>query len=90
MDDLIRDHLYDAGWPRDDSQGCIADWPSIAPGGVSEPCGKPLSQHALSEYGDGMEEGSSRHPDNMHQPKPYLGSLNWPDDGSSLLHPFID
>lgn len=89
MDDLVRDHLYDAGWPRDDSQGCIADWPSIAPGGVSDPCGKPLIQHALSEYGDGMDEGE-RSPGDMHEPPPYRGDLDWRNDGSELLHPFID
>jgi hypothetical protein len=46
---VITDHRYDAGWPREDSQGCIYEVVSLAPGG-SHDCGRPESEHALSEY----------------------------------------
>lgn len=41
---MIHDHRYDAGWPRDDSKGCI-DQPQ---GEV--PCGESEHVHMLSEY----------------------------------------
>lgn len=49
---MITDHAYDAGWPRDDRLGCIADLVSLAPGG-SHICGMPEEQHEYSEYDNG-------------------------------------
>lgn len=45
----IKDHLYDAGFPRDDSKGCIVNYARYT---QDEPdiCGRPLSEHAHSEY----------------------------------------
>lgn len=31
-----------------------------------------------------------RAPGDMHEPKPYTGELDLGDDGSDLLHPFVD
>lgn len=47
---MITDHAYDAGWPRDDSRGCIADVSGGEFGPNSKDCGQPLSAHHLSEY----------------------------------------
>jgi hypothetical protein len=44
---MITDHAYDAGWPRDDSNGCIA-WAS--PDDQAITCGKSLPEHLYSEY----------------------------------------
>jgi hypothetical protein len=47
--ELITDHLYDAGWPRDDSNGCIAR--PVLYGTVSlTDCGELEGAHAESEY----------------------------------------
>lgn len=53
---MITDHRYDAGWPRDDSKGCIA-WATGEPMGMgtlvvrpTKVCGKPEAEHAHSEY----------------------------------------
>lgn len=46
----IKDHRYDAGHPRDDSKGCIFE---VAPNAFWEEeaiCGRPLTEHAHSEY----------------------------------------
>ncbi len=42
---MIDNHNYDAGWPRDDSEGCRAIDPES--GTV---CGKPRSEHQFSAY----------------------------------------
>lgn len=34
------------------------------------------------------EEG--RAPGDMHEPPPYTGDLDYRNDGSELLHPFVD
>lgn len=31
-----------------------------------------------------------RAPGDMHEPPPYTGDLDYRDDGSELLHPFVD
>lgn len=47
----VKDHPYDAGHPRDDSNGCIASlWTSDGSEEWYEPCGQSLAAHAHSEY----------------------------------------
>lgn len=47
----IKGHPYDAGYPRDDSNGCIATVLTDEDGMEwQEDCGRPLSEHAQSEY----------------------------------------
>lgn len=72
---FITDHLYDAGFPRNDSKGCIAD-SGIGTYGLSD-CGQPLAAHAHSEYGDGRRDPGWYNPGDMHEPKPYTGELDW-------------
>lgn len=49
-------HRYDAGWPRDDSEGCIVkvpcecDDPDHDGHQSTGNCGKPEHAHQLSEY----------------------------------------
>lgn len=31
-----------------------------------------------------------QNPGDMHEPKPYTGEVEWENDGSELLHPFVD
>jgi hypothetical protein len=63
---LIADHLYDAGFVRDDSQGCIAlDAKDMV-------CRARENRHQGSEY-TGTDAGS------MHEPKAYTGALDWHD-----------
>lgn len=31
-----------------------------------------------------------RPPGDMHEPPPYTGELDWSNDGSELVHPFLD
>lgn len=88
---MITDHRYDAGWPRDDSKGCLVLAGRQAWAGV--PCRKPEVEHALSEYpsqlparGDGAGHRAQVNPGDMHEPKPYTGELDWPD----LVHPYTD
>jgi hypothetical protein len=47
---MITDHRYDAGWPRNDRDGCI-HWLQDGPDD-EEPnlCGRPESEHQHSEY----------------------------------------
>jgi hypothetical protein len=45
----IVDHAYDAGSPRDDSQGCIVQIGSNEAFVVGR-CGRPESEHESSEY----------------------------------------
>lgn len=81
---MITDHRYDAGWPRDDSEGCIASVPcplGTLPGDAD--CGQPEAAHTHSEYPSQRPE---RNHGAMHEPKPYTGELEWSD----LAHPFID
>lgn len=70
---MITDHMYDAGFPRDDSQGCIvlvhmATFGQEDEGGRIE-CGQPEDEHQDTEY--------SSPPGDMHEPKPYTGELDW-------------
>lgn len=89
---MITDHRYDAGFPRDDSKGCIVDnvvapVPGATPGGLVA-CGRPEDEHDDSEYLPELttEEAvaafeDQRNPGDMHEPKPYTGELDWPDVG---------
>jgi hypothetical protein len=45
---VITSHTYDAGWPRYDDAGCIADV-ETADGDVRA-CRRPLHEHSASEY----------------------------------------
>ena len=76
---MITDHAYDAGWPRDDGQGCLYLVPMFTFGQPDEgdraECGQPLSEHANSEYAE-----DNRAPGDMHEPKPYTGELDWSGD----------
>lgn len=48
----IKDHRYDAGHPRDDSKGCVALVNDAAFWEEEAICGRPLSEHAHSEYAE--------------------------------------
>lgn len=100
---MINDHLYDAGWPRNDNEGCIAVWsrdsgPKYARS-AGDVCAAPESSHAGSEYLDERENEAramSEHgdsvrpwyaPGDMHEPKPYTGKLDWSQDISDRWYP---
>lgn len=63
---MITDHAYDASWPRDDSNGCIATV-VIRRGAGSDPwyedarCGEPLAKHHRSEYPEDPVQPTGRH-----------------------------
>ncbi len=81
---MITDHRYDAGWPRDDSKGCIAEPPPFQ-GWRTLFCGKPEAEHALSEYpSQRPDRGDQWYPEDvgaMHEPAPYRGELDYPQVG---------
>jgi hypothetical protein len=87
---VITDHRYDAGWPRDDSEGCIAEVPTGVADKTYADCGQPEAQHAHSEYPSQRPARDDQwYPEDvgaMHEPAPYLGELDWPE----LVHPFVD
>lgn len=39
---------------------------------------------------DDRPEDEAPDADAMNEPTPYTGELDWSEDGSELLHPFID
>lgn len=86
---MIKDHRYDAGWPRDDSQGCIVQVGSME-AFIAGQCGQPETEHRLSEYPSQRPDREWSDAGSMHEPPPYTGELDWANDGSELLHPFID
>jgi hypothetical protein len=85
---MIQDHRYDAGWPRDDSKGCISVWtrdsgPTYMRD-AGDVCAAPESSHQHSEYpsqrpGRTQGNGTGRDAGSMHEPKPYTGDLDWQD-----------
>jgi hypothetical protein len=64
---MITNHAYNAGWPRNDSLGCLT---LVAGRRGERNCGATESEHAGSEYAPA--------PGDMHEPKPYTGELDWP------------
>lgn len=89
---MITDHRYDAGWPRDDHDGCIADTLGQEDSGAGGTCGKPEAEHELSEYqhDPDPEVGAlggialtHDNPGDMHEPKAYHGALDW---GTKAAH----
>lgn len=59
---MITDHRYDAGWPRDDSRGCITEtFQHLAEGMGYQRCGESLSKHHLSEYPEDSIRPTGKH-----------------------------
>jgi hypothetical protein len=81
---MITDHRYDAGWPQDNSEGCIVQVGS-ADAFVAGRCGKSEAEHAHSEYPSQRPDRDDKwFPEDvgaMHEPAPYLGELEWPSVG---------
>lgn len=48
----VKGHLYDAGHPRDDSNGCIFVMEALDPDDEDVVCGLSEARHAHSEYGE--------------------------------------
>lgn len=68
---MIKDHLYDAGWPRNDKEGCIATWTKDSlyyARSAHEVCGAPASSHEGTEY---IGDPGAGQAGDMHEPPPY-------------------
>jgi hypothetical protein len=39
---------------------------------------------------EGLVPPPTQPPGDMHEPKPYTGELDWANDDSELVHPFVD
>ena len=90
---MITDHAYDAGHPRDDSEGCIADVEINGDSGEYQPCGEPEHKHLESEYPRSVREPDPSYSTVAPHDEPDLypaSSLHFNDDSYDHLHPYVD